>query len=416
MRRTSALAVTAVCLAALAACSTSDPGSTSDDKEGSGPRTGNGVTTSSIRIGMLTDLSGPFAAGAAVQVNETKAYWEAKNKDGGVCDRKVIVDVQDHGYDPQKAVSLYRSMAPKVVALQQVLGSPVVAAVLPLAEEDNLYVGGMGWASVALKYKVAQIPGTTYSIEGANAVDYLVDELKVKKGSTIGHVYFKGDYGSDALAGAQHAAKQRGLKIKPIEITPRDTDLSAQAAALKKEGVSAVILSAAPGQLSSLSSVLASNGVNVPLVGNTPTFNPALLSTPARDALVKNFYTVTSIAPFTGEGAAVQRAVELYEAKAPKGAKGWEVPLAYAQAELLSKALESACKSGDLTPEGVVNAMRKTADLDTDGLFPAALSFTDQSKPPLRKVFVSKVDPKAPGGLTVKAKLEGPSATSYTFK
>ena len=414
MRRSApALAVAAACAVVLAGCSTTDPDAGAD--AAGGVRTGNGVTDTEISIGVLTDLSGPFAAGAAVQVQETQAYWDARNAEGGVCDRQVRVDVQDHGYDPQRAVSLYRAMAPDVVALQQVLGSPVVAAVLPLAQEDGLYVGGMGWASVALDYDVAQIPGTTYSIEGANAVDYLLDDAGVAAGATIGHVYFVGDYGSDALAGSQHAAGERGVEILPVEITPRDTDLSAQAAALQQAGVTGVILSAAPAQLGSLAGVLASLGMDVPLVGNTPTFNPALLDTPARDALIANFATVTSIAPYTGEGESVQRAVELYESVAPDGDLGWEVPLAYAQAELLAAALESACTSGDLTPEGVVTGMRQTADLDTGGLFAGPLTYTDPRTPPLRQVFVSTVDPEAPGGLTVQATLDGPSAQSYTF-
>ncbi|TDC51185.1 ABC transporter substrate-binding protein [Actinomadura sp. KC345] len=409
------LAAAALCLAALAACSTTDPNA-GEGEGGTGVRTGNGVTESEMRIGVLTDLSGPFKAGAAVQVQEKKAYWAAKSAQGGICGRKITVDVRDHGYNPQRAVSLYRSMSPDIVALQQVLGSPVVAAILPLAEKDDLYVGGMGWPSVALEHRVAQIPGTTYSIEAANAVDYLVDTLKVPEGSTIGHVYFEGDFGGDSLAGARHAAKERGLKVHPIKITPQDSDMSAQATALERADAKGVILGASPSQLSSLASVLASNGVNVPLIGNTPTFNPALLNTPAREGLLKNFYTVTTVAPYSGEGAGVKKATEMFEKNAPDGTKGWEVPLAYGQAELLAAALEAACKAGDLTPEGVVEAMRKTSDLDTQGLFAGTLNFTEVGQPPTRKVFVSKADPEAPGGLKVVGTVEGPSAVSYKFE
>jgi ABC-type branched-subunit amino acid transport system substrate-binding protein len=413
-----AFVAAAACALALAACTTTDPNAGGSGGGSGGTqdvRTGAGVTDSEIAIGMLTDLSGPFAAGAAVQVQEKQAYWNAHNAQGGICGRQIRLDVQDHGYDPQRAVSLYRAMAPNVVALQQVLGSPVVAAVLPLAEEDRLYVGGMGWASVALDYEVAQLPGTTYSIESANAVDYLVDQRGIAPGSRIGHVYFVGDYGSDALAGAQHAAAARGVEIVPVEITPRDADLSAQAAALQQAGVAAVLLSAAPAQLGSLSSVLAAQGVNVPLIGNTPTFNPALLDTPARDALIANFATVTSIAPYTGEGAGVQRAVELYRSVAPDGDLGWEVPLAYAQAELLARALETACQNGDLTPEGVVTAMRQTTGFDTEGLFAGPVSYDQPGQPPLRKVYLSTVDAQVPGGLTVQTVLDGPSAQSYSL-
>ncbi|GAA3384869.1 ABC transporter substrate-binding protein [Cryptosporangium minutisporangium] len=403
------------CVAALAACSTQDPDAGKDGANGD-VKTGNGVTGDTITVGMLTDLSGPFAAGAAVQVTETKAYFQQLNKDGGVCGRQVEVDVRDHGYDPQKAVTLYRSMASKVVALQQVLGGPTSAAVLPLAEADGVYLGGHGWSSVALEYENAQLPGTTYSVESANAVDYLVDELGVSKGDKVGVVYFVGDYGNDSLAGAKHAAKERGLEIVPQEITPRDADLSAQASALKRAGVSAVILGAAPGQLASLAGVMASQGLNVPIVGNTPTFGPSLLKTPAGPALLRNFYTVTSIAPYSLDEPAVKDAQRLYTAADPDGELGWEVPLAYAQAELLTVALKAACDAGDLTPEGVVAAMRKTADLDTKGLYATPLDFTDATQPPTRTVYVSRASADAPGGLKVLTTLSGPSAKSYKFE
>lgn len=411
-RTRTALAI-AGCVAVLAACTTQDP----DADQGSqgDVKTGNGVTDDTITVGMLTDLSGPFAAGAAIQVTETKAYYGQVNSDGGICGRKVQVQVQDHGYDPQKAVTLYRSMAANVVALQQVLGGPTSAAVLPLAEADDLYLGGFGWASVALEHKNAQIPGTTYSVESANAVDYLVDKLGVAKGAKVGVVYFVGDYGNDSLAGAKYAAKQRGLQIVPQEITSKDTDLSAQASALKKAGVSAVILGAAPVQLASLAGVMASQGLNVPIVGNTPTFGPSLLKTPAAPALLKNFYTVTSIAPYSLDKPAVKKAEQLYKAADPDGAIGWEVPLAYAQAQLLTTALKGACEAGDLTPKGVVTAMHKTSDLDTQGLYATTLDYTNPARPPTRTVYVSRASADAAGGLKLLETLEGPSAKSYPF-
>ena len=56
-------------------------------------------------------------------------------------------------------------------------GRPTSAAVLPLADQDGVYVGGVGWASTALGYESNQLPGASYSIQGANAVDYLVDAV-----------------------------------------------------------------------------------------------------------------------------------------------------------------------------------------------------------------------------------------------
>jgi ABC-type branched-subunit amino acid transport system substrate-binding protein len=414
MRKTRpALAAAAACLFAVSACSTTEPESAGGDS--GDVETGNGVTDSAITIGVLTDLSGPFAAGAAVQVTQFEAFWDQVNADGGVCDRDVEIEVQDHGYDPQKAVSLYRSMSPDIVALQQVLGGPTSAAVLPLAEQDGLYVGGVGWASTALGYENNQLPGASYSIQAANAVDYLVDELGIEEGSSIGVVYFAGDYGADALAGAEHAAEERGLEVIAQEITPATTDLSPQASALVQDGASAVILGAAPGQLASLAGVLSSQGADIPIMGMNPTFNPALLNTPAADALLANTYSILSIAPYASDEPGVQEANELYAEADPEGAIGWEVPLASAQAELLRSALEAACDAGDLTPEGVVAAMRESTDVNTDGLLPDGLDYSTVGESPTRTVYVTKVSESAEAGLELLGTYEGPSAQSYTF-
>ncbi len=416
--RACALSLAAATALALAACSTTDPSEASGSGGSSGSsdvKTGNGVSDSEITVGVLTDLSGPFAAGAAVQVTEFKAYWDQVNADGGVCDRNVVVDVQDHGYDPQKAVTLYRSMAPDVVALQQVLGGPTSAAVLPLAEQDDVYVGGVGWAGSALQYENNQLPGASYAIEAANAVDYMVDELKVAKGAKVGVVYFAGDYGADALAGAQHAADERGLEIVPQEITSATTDLSAQASALAQAGVAGVVLGAAPTQLASLSGSLASQGANVPIIGMNPTFNPSLLTTPAADALLANAYSITSVAPYSADAEGVKAANDLYAKADPKGAVGWEVPLAYVQAELLKQALDGACDGGDLTPEGVVAAFRDSSSVDTQGVLPDGLDYSQVGQSPTTTVYLSKVDAQAPAGLKLVDELNGPSAESFKY-
>ncbi len=400
---------------ALAACSTTAPtasgGGGGDDVE-----TGNGVTADGITIGMITDLSGPFAAGAAVQVTETQAYWDQVNADGGICDRDVTVDVQDHGYDPQRAVTLYRSMAPDVVALQQVLGGPTSAAVLPLAEQDSVYVGGVGWAGSALAYENNQLPGASNAVQAANAIDYMVDELGVPEGSTVGVVYFTGDYGGDALAGAEHAAEERGLEILAQEITPATTDLSAQASALAQADVAGVVLAAAPTQLASLAGVLSSQGADVPIIGMNPTFNPSLLTTPAADALLANAYSMTSVSPYDNpDSPGVQAANELYASADPAGATGWEVPLAYVQAELLRQALEGACESGDLTPEGVVAAFRDGGEVDTEGVLPDGLDYSEVGQSPTTTVFVSKVSADAEAGLELLDQVSGPSAESFSY-
>ena len=55
----------------------------------------------------------------------------------------------------------------------------------------------------------------------------------------------------------------------------------------------AIAFTTAPTQLASAAGIAATQGLNVPLVGNNPTYHPALLKTPAAKALLGSKVRVT---------------------------------------------------------------------------------------------------------------------------
>ena len=66
-----------------------------------------GVEGNTIKLGVLTDLTGVFAALGKDITNAQPLYW----KDHKVCDKyNVKLDVKDHGYDTQKGIQLYSSI------------------------------------------------------------------------------------------------------------------------------------------------------------------------------------------------------------------------------------------------------------------------------------------------------------------
>ena len=155
--------------------------------------------------------------------------------------------VRDHGYDPQKAVSGYTELAPKVLGFAQFIGSPFVAAVKQRIDgQDKVLVLPQAWAAALLGSPYIRVIGSTYDIETINAVDFLIKEKGIKKGDKIGHVYFEGDYGESALAGSKYIAEQAGLTVVEQKIKPTDNDMTAQVAALKQAGVKAIVISAGP--------------------------------------------------------------------------------------------------------------------------------------------------------------------------
>ena len=82
------------------------------------------------------------------------------------------------------------------------------------------------------------------------------------------------------------------MTVVEQKIKATDEDMSGQVAAFKRAGVKAIALTTAPTQLASVAGIAAAQGLNVPIVGNNPTFDPALLKTPGGEALEANAYVV----------------------------------------------------------------------------------------------------------------------------
>jgi ABC-type branched-subunit amino acid transport system substrate-binding protein len=364
-------------------------------------KTGPGVTANAIRLGVLTDTSGVFAGLGGPLVDGNKLFWKLQNQKGGVCGRQVELMVKDHGYDPQKGVSLYREIEPDVLALQQLLGSPVAAALLPSIQEDGLLTALAAWPSQLTANPNILVSGATYDIEAINGVDHLVEEGVLSQGDKLGHVYFEGEYGENALQGSKFAAERQGLELVEQKIKATDTDLTAQVAAFKRAGVKAILISAGPKQTASLAGVAAASGLGVPIVGNAPGFDPALLATPAAPALEKNVTMVSGTAPYAAEVPGAQEVSAAYLDNFPKGTPKYSVDAGYAQSRLMFEVLQHACAAQDLTRGGMVKALRGMDGVETGGLVAGTLSYTKLGVPPSRSVYISKVDAKAPGGLSV---------------
>jgi ABC-type branched-subunit amino acid transport system substrate-binding protein len=407
----------AVALAlAMAGC-----GKGSDEGEeaagGGGVKTGPGATADTITLGYLPDLSGVFAPNGKAMMEGANLYWNAKNKDGGICGRKIKLAVQDTGYDPQKAVAAYQQLSGDVIGLGLVLGSSITSALLPSVEEEGMFLNFAGWTSDILPNENVAIAGTTYDIEAINAVDFLMREHGIKEGDTIGHVYFEGDYGENALKGSKFAADKHGLKIVEQKITPAETDMTGQVAAFRRAGVKAILFSAAPPQAASLAGIAASQKLDVPIVANGPGWTPQLLTTPAADALLANYYVVSSMAPLGLDTDGVTTFLDAYEQAFPKGTPSSNGSLyAYAGAQIADAALTKACENKDLTRKGVLEALRSIDALDTGGTVAGKLDFTDPAQPPSRLVYVAKASKDAPGGLQPLGDAQtAPDAEEYTF-
>jgi ABC-type branched-subunit amino acid transport system substrate-binding protein len=406
---------TLAALLVLAGCSSKANDDDKDDSTAAGDvKTGDGISGKTITLGVLTDMTGVYATLGKSVTQAQQLYVKQLNADGGVCGYKVALTVRDHGYDPQKAVSGYTELEPKVLGFAQFIGSPFVAAVKQRIDgQDKGLVLPQAWSSALLGSPYIRVIGSTYDIETINAVDFLMKEKGIKKGDKIGHVYFEGDYGESALVGSKHMAEESGLTVVEQKIKPTDNDMTAQVAALKKAGVKAVVISAGPRQAASLVGVAAAGGFDVPIIGNNSAFAPQLLATQAGPALMKNYYVASPSLPIGADTPEAKKLVADYKAAYPKDSLDNGVVAGWTAVAAFGEALKKACDSKDLTREGVDKALLTIDSLDTG--FGIPQNFTDPNAPSSKESVILQPDKTVTGGMKVVRDPEASEAAqSYT--
>ncbi|MEU9997050.1 ABC transporter substrate-binding protein [Streptomyces sp. NPDC050848] len=415
---TRTLAVALATLVALTAAGCSSKAKTGDDKGtgAGGVKAGKGVTDKTIALGALTDMTGVYATLGKSVTQAQQLYVKQVNAAGGICGRQLELTVRDHGYDPQKALSAYTELEPKVVGYTQFIGSPFVAAVKQRVDgQDKGLVLPQAWSASLLGSPYIRVLGSTYDIETINAVDFLVKEKGLKAGDKLGHVYFEGDYGENALAGSKYAAEKAGLTVVEQKIKPTDNDMSAQVAALKQAGVKGIVISAGPRQAASLVGVAAATKLLVPVIGNNSAFAPQLLGTQAGPALEKMYWFASPSLPIGADTASAKKLVADYKAAYPGDSLDNGIVAGWTAASVFGEALKKACASKDLTREGIDKALLTLKDVDLG--FGMVHDFSDPKAPSSRESVIVQPDKTVPGGMrTVREPFVSDAAKGFTPK
>ena len=400
-------------LAATAGCSTKASDSGGTTTQTGSVKTGTGISGTTITLGVLTDLTGVFAALGADITNANSLYWEQANAADKVCGKyDVKLNIKDTGYVPQQGVQLFSGMSSEVLAMQQTIGSPINTALEPTYTADSIVNLPSAWARNLTKAPGNAVVGATYDIEMLNVLGYALEKGLIKEGDTLGHIYFTGEYGENGLAGSQAFAAKHGMKVVPAEIKATDQDMTAQVTQFKAAGVKAILLTTSPLQTASAAGVAAAAGLNVPIIGNNPVYSPALLKSPVAAALKEHLYAASPLNTFE----AAPQLLADYKAKFPSVASpSLGVVFGYAMGKIMNEVLDSACKDGDLTREGVLKAKEALSDPDTGGLV-VPLDYTKgPGESPSNYSYILR-PADVPGGasLAQPKEFEGPDVEGFT--
>jgi ABC-type branched-subunit amino acid transport system substrate-binding protein len=427
MRRLITIGAAALLVLAIGACREGDGGDSDGDGNG-GVATDAGVTNEAcpsavnadngcIYLGLLTDLTGPFAGFGAPLTTAQEAFWQRVNEEGGIqvdgVDQAYDVDVstyqEDTGYDPTEHSRLYEEMKPNILALAQTLGTPTTQAILPDLEASNIVAVPAGYTSLFNFEDVILESAANYCVETMNSVDYAVETYSV---SSVMAVHFEGDYGGDAAAGAQIAAEANGIEFEAVSTPPGAEQQSEAVGRILGGQPDLVIVTTGPTEAAAIVGGAASQGFTGRFIGTNPTFNPALLESPAAEAIL-GLYQAGGAFPNWEEDTPGNQAMR--EAIGTPGDLNDGYTAGWTWQYPMKAALEAALAAGDLTRSGLRTAATSLTSVDYEGMLPeGAGNYAGGPEAQVRASLIANPDPEAATGISTEREFfVGPTAEAW---
>jgi ABC-type branched-subunit amino acid transport system substrate-binding protein len=371
-----------------------------------------GVTRAEITLGALTEYSGPFTDFGIGVVHGQQVWVKETNTAGGICGRKIKLEIRDDEDDMSKAKTQYAALEPTVLGFMQILGSSVTTALSQSLIDNETTAIVLSRSSDLLSNPYVIIPATTYDVEMINALSYLMEQGKIHDGDTVGHLWLDGEYGTNGLRGARYFAQRHHLTLRDAKVTTTSDMRRFVAAFAGAPRVTAIALSTTPDQTAAALTANQQLRLNVPMIGNSAAFSPQLLFGPAAGAL-GNLSVMESSVPFSAVVPRAQHVAEAYRQAGYLQLPNSGVPYGYAIGKIWGQLLKRACTNGNMSRSGIQEALLQSTNFTTDGLV-AHLNFTKPGSPASREASVDVPDAAALGGLReVKPLFVAPDAQGY---
>lgn len=202
-----------------------------------------GVTSTAVRIGSCSALSGPASfLGIQTQLGAL-AYFHLVNDAGGVNGRTIELKSKDDGYDPENTSTCFQSLLKEnVFAMGFFVGTPTAAKYVPMAEAARVPVVGLFTGAQILyeplKHEIVNVRASYY-----DETREQVDSLWHRGIRKIGVIYQDDAFGKTVLEGVQKAMARYQATPVALGTFPRNTlDISAGLKAVRQAKPEAVIV------------------------------------------------------------------------------------------------------------------------------------------------------------------------------
>jgi branched-chain amino acid transport system substrate-binding protein len=322
-----------------------------------------GVTDTEIVIGGQHDMSGIFAGFSVPAVKAAQLYFDEVNAKGGVNGRKIRYVVEDHGYNPAKAVQVVNKLvnSDNVFAMLLSLGTPHNLAAFKI--QDPLNIPNVSPLSAARQ--MLQEPLNLHYAGTASYYDSIraaVRYMKDKEGSTtVCTMYLPTDFGEEIHQAAVDEAKASGMKYgTDTTHKPDEKDFAGALQKLNEAGCDLVTVALGLAQVIAVDATAKKLGYDkMKFLGSSAAFHTAIAKVPG--GVTEGFYAAAGWQDLEARAGDPEVAAWIKSYTEATGEKfpGTGALLGRSAAELMVRALEAAGK--DLTAESFQKAMESLA-------------------------------------------------------
>jgi len=420
MRVTTKGALALSLILVLAACG----GAGEDDGAGSGsagaPGNTAGFDGKTIKLGVLTPLSGTVAVIGQPLTAGNEVWFEALNAKGGIGGKyKVELVQEDTQYKTDIAVQKYNKIKGDVVAFTQVLGTAPTLAVLPQLRTDKMLAAPASLDALWVREDNLLPVGGPYQVQAINAMDYYLSEGGGSKSDKVCTMIQDDVYGEAGQQGIDFAAEKYGFTVTNTQKFKVGTEnYAGQIGALAGNGCQLVFLVATPSDAAKIWGTAAQARFAPQWIGQSPSYTGALAKSAVAPYMQQS---VLIVAEGTEWGDDSVPGMKDMVAAATKYASDQEpdyyFAFGYNQARAMTAVLEKAVELGDLSHEGILKASAELGKVGFDGLAGDYQYGPAETRNPPRSSTIFAVDPSKPFGLRkVKYNFTSDAAKEFEFK
>lgn len=355
-------------------------------------------SSKTLTITSLYPESGPVAGGALFLVGMKAWFNRATSSGGELAGYKIKMNTPDTQYQDALTVSEYQQYKSKS-ALFEVLGSPTQ---LPL-KQDNILAVGAGLDSTLIQdpnYLPVLPPN---QVIAANMVAY-ADQVEGKKDSTYCVVKENDANGEQFLQGAKYATDQLGLKFgTTVPFTYPMSDATPVVVQLRKAGCDEVVVGGVTPTMIDLAARAAQLDYAPQWLVTGSGVSPHMATGPSGEYIQKHVLMVYTGADWGSDevpgSKQLAHDVAAVNPKAVPDAVSYES--GYCEGMATTAVLKKALDNGDMTRQGILDAVNQLGKLDLLGLCGGDYDYgtSPQTRVPPKKVTVYKFVPNTSTGL-----------------